>query len=604
MKVALVLFTIGVLLLPSVTEAQETPANPSQSRGLTIDLVAKLVQAGIPPERVVELIQETPSYFDLSLQTIENLRNAGVPAIVLDAMLKSRSKGPGAPQSPPTPSPANTSGNPPPPTNIHPIPVSPGSGGSGSGRSGGTGSTGGNSSSQVPPHSPIRLRQAKAAQIPAAAWSPPAKQPDPGCPISKTFSKPGKLHKVYLDYDTGSSSASRLGSSGQYCFALGNANPLYDWAIILNVVEPTGNPFDLLNDAIQTLTKLSTGASSTKPPTPNPNARNACSALDLKDVTAAATTLKQSLAAMVPDKDSSGKVGYIPLKTTLDKWDPIPEAFNSFKTEVIRLQSELPDSSDTEGCDADLLAQAESVILDDYLKVSAEVQDLAMKLSRPSVQYYERALEGTVAADLVATPSYAGTADGSKTFHFDPSFGILSSSAGFLLTRLQTRSYASATAPDPSDMTKTQNVLRVDYGAGIRPALVALLTGNVPQVNSRNFGLGISAGPVFDITNGKADTSRFGIFGGLSFRFTPWVFLTPGVHFGEFADFPQGFSHSGQVIPANTGTPTPVKRYTARFAFGITFKLKDLGAPTGTGQAKTQQGGSSPQSTAATGSNQ
>jgi hypothetical protein len=46
----------------------------------------------------------------------------------------------------------------------------------------------------------------------------------------------------------------------------------------------------------------------------------------------------------------------------------------------------------------------------------------------------------------------------------------------------------------------------------------------------------------------------------------------------EFADFPQGFTQAGQVIPPNTGTPTATKRYTARFAFAITFKVKDLGS--------------------------
>src|SRR5262249_16266145 len=148
----------------------------------------------------------------------------------------------------------------------------------------------------------------------------------------------------------------------------------------------------------------------------------------------------------------------------------------------------------------------------------------------------------------------------------------------FLITNLPARSYSSVTAPNPADPTTTQNVLSVDNGRGARPALTVLLTGNIPQVNSHNFGLGFSAGPVFDISNGKADTSRFGFFVGPSVRLTPWIFLTPGFHFGEFADFPQGFNHPGQVIPANTGTPVPVKRFTGRFAFGVTFKLKDLGS--------------------------
>jgi hypothetical protein len=157
------------------------------------------------------------------------------------------------------------------------------------------------------------------------------------------------------------------------------------------------------------------------------------------------------------------------------------------------------------------------------------------------------------------------------------------------VTRLPARSYASATAPDPADPTKARNVLRVDNNDGLRTTLAALLTANAPWVNSRNLGLGVSAGPVFDISSGRADTSRFGFFGGLSLRVTPWAFLTPGFHFGEFADFPQGFTRPGQVIPDNTGTPTANKRYTARFAFGVTFKLKDLGSPLG-GSSNAQSG--------------
>jgi len=236
------------------------------------------------------------------------------------------------------------------------------------------------------------------------------------------------------------------------------------------------------------------------------------------------------------------------------------------------------------------LGTAIAVILDDYPKTRKDYRALLDRMARPDEQYLERSLDAYAPADLVLTPSYAGTALTAKTLHFDASFPILSSSAGFLLTELQARAYSSVTAPDPSDPTKTQNVLKVDDGAGIRPALTVLLTGNVPQVNWHNVGLGVSAGPVFDISNGKADTSRLGFFGGLSLRLTPWIMLTPGVHVGEYADYPQGFTHAGQVIPPNTGTPNPTKRYTARFAFAITWKIKDLGAATSQGgQAQQSQ---------------
>jgi hypothetical protein len=588
MKPALTLFTLSVFVLsyPVAVVAQQPVIKKgvTQNSGLTTELVVNLVNAGVPADQIVEMIRRTPSDFNLTLETIDNLRKAGVPTTVLDAMIKARRTGVVGTPNPPTPQPNPQStpqpgaGAPAPPTNITPTP-------------GATPPT----STPPPAANVTRVTSADAqrlerARIPIPApFRLPAKKPDPGC---GSVSQGKKVHQVDLDYDTGSSSHSHLEDTGLYCFALRNANALYDWSVVVNVSEPTGNPFDLLNDAIRTLTSLATGASETagkaagKPPTPAP--ATCPSPDDIRAVAQKAEALRGMLAGMVPGKDSDGKVAYIPVAETRKRWEEIPNAFNAFEEAVRELQKKLP-ADPNMPCDSDLLAQAESIILDDYPRVRKQYEELANRLSRPDVFYYARRLEATSSADLVATPSYAGVADGSKTFHFEPSFGILSSSAGFLLTRLPARSYSSVTAPNPADLTQTQNVLSVDFGAGTRPALVVLLTGNLPQLNRRNFGLGISAGPVFDIAQGKADTSRFGLFTGASLRITPWVFLTPGIHFGEFADFPPGFSRVGQVIPENTGTPVPVKRYTGRFAFSFTFKLKDLGAVISSGGENNNQ---------------
>ena len=445
------------------------------------------------------------------------------------------------------------SGGPPPPTNVNPAPAT-----TPSPSAGNTTATQG---------SDDRLQQARSADIGAGSWVAPQKQSATGCPITSP-----KPHNVDVYYESGSSSDSRLSKTGLYCFAVNDANALFDWAVSLNVTEPSGNPFDLINDAIQTLSKLATGA--TKQPTPAPG----CT-MDLDSATKKSTALTGAFSNLTP-KDSNGKVVYAKPTATQAAMNALTAAFGEYETAVRSLQTALK-SPDATKCDSGSLSQAEDILLKDYPKVRKDYQDLATRLSHSDVQYYERRLDPTSSADLVVTPSYSGTAMASKTYHFDPSFGILSSSAGFVLTELQARSYSSATAPDPNDPTKTQNVLKVDYGSGIRPALVVLLTGNLPQLNRRNLGIGVSAGPLFDVSSGKADTSKFGFFGGLSLRVTPWVFLTPGVHVGEFADFPQGFTHAGQVIPANTGTPSANKRYSARFAFAITWRIKDLGASTG-----------------------
>jgi hypothetical protein len=159
---------------------------------------------------------------------------------------------------------------------------------------------------------------------------------------------------------------------------------------------------------------------------------------------------------------------------------------------------------------------------------------------------------------------------------------ILSSSGGFLITELPAPSYSSVTAPVPPGNTSIQNVLGVNDGSGPRPALTALLNFHLPNIHhfalsGKKYGLALSAGPVLDISNGKADTSRIGVFSGVSLHLWNQLFITPGVHVGEFAGFPQGYTAAGQLIPPNSGTPTGVKRYTARFGFAITFKIKDFG---------------------------
>ncbi len=585
MKRLLALFSLSVLVLshPVAGVAQKTVVKKAvtQNSGLTIELVVNLLNAGVPADQIVEMIRRTPSDFNLTLETIDSLRKAGVPTNVLDAMIKARRTVVVVTNNPPTPQPTQpSSGGPIPPTNINPGPAAT------------------PTSTPAPQATPRtattaeqeRLKSARLATIPSSPWTPPTIQQDPGCPLSDKKI----VERVDLDYDTGSSSHSHLERTGLYCFALRNANPLYDWNVVVNVTEPTGNPLDMINDAIRTLTSLATGAAQeaaaadTRPkPQPTRLGVTCPTSNDIRAVVQKAETLRDLLAVMHPGKDSDGKVAYITVAETRKRWEPIPDAFNAFEQAVKELQKTLPENA--ADCDEELLAQAESIILDDYPRVRKQYQALATRLSKPTVFYHARRLEATSSADLVATPSYAGVADGSKTFHFSPSFGILSSSAGFLLTRLPARAYSSVTAPNPADLTQTQSVLGVDFGAGTRPALVVLLTGNPPWLNRRNFGLGISAGPVFDISAGKADTSKFGFFTGASLRVTPWIFLTPGIHFGEFADFPPGFTRPGQVIPQGTGTPVPAKRYTGRFAFSFTFKLKDLGAAISSGGENNKQ---------------
>jgi hypothetical protein len=132
MKPALTLFTLSVFLLScpvlSIAQKRVIKKDVTQNAGLTIELVVKLVNAGVPADQIVETIRRTPSDFNLTLEMIDNLRKAGFPTTVLDAMIKARRTGvvgpftAPTPQSNPQPTPQPDPGAPLPPTNINPNP--------------------------------------------------------------------------------------------------------------------------------------------------------------------------------------------------------------------------------------------------------------------------------------------------------------------------------------------------------------------------------------------------------------------------------------------------------------------------------------------------
>src|SRR5207249_6114304 len=84
----------------------------------------------------------------------------------------------------------------------------------------------------------------------------------------------------------------------------------------------------------------------------------------------------------------------------------------------------------------------------------------------------------------------------------------------------------------------------------------------------------------------------FGFFTRLSAHLHHRIYFTPGFHFGQFADFPVGFGN-GSAVPANFGELTPVKRWTTRFGFAITFKTKDFSGLTQSSTPTVKSGDSS-----------
>ncbi|HEV2914457.1 MAG TPA: hypothetical protein VGX92_14360 [Pyrinomonadaceae bacterium] len=150
-----------------------------------------------------------------------------------------------------------------------------------------------------------------------------------------------------------------------------------------------------------------------------------------------------------------------------------------------------------------------------------------------------------------------------------PSY-ILTLSVGPVFSEIQDRAYDDRKSP-----TSTLTILTVEGNSRFRPEGIALLNYSIPGVDSELGGLALSAGPVIRFGS-KSDLATLGFFTGISGHFRHRIFFTPGVHFGEFADFPVGFGN-GSEVPASFGELTPVKRWTARFAFGISFQTLSFG---------------------------
>jgi hypothetical protein len=177
------------------------------------------------------------------------------------------------------------------------------------------------------------------------------------------------------------------------------------------------------------------------------------------------------------------------------------------------------------------------------------------------------------------------TKDGERSFDLNLTSDILTLTVGALFSRIQDRSYEARKFPG-SD----QNVLVTEGSSRLRPEGVALLNYLLPYVDSDTVGLAISAGPAIRFGS-KSDLATLGFFTGPSLHLHRRFFVTAGVHIGEFADFPAGFINNSPV-PANFGELKPVKRWTGRFAFSISFRTASFGNLAGSQETKTVGGSS------------
>jgi hypothetical protein len=236
----------------------------------------------------------------------------------------------------------------------------------------------------------------------------------------------------------------------------------------------------------------------------------------------------------------------------------------------------------------------------DYLSTSCKSdKDAQDFLSGPYHQFdnFRKRVEGPHIAQGVAQASTGDVASVKVTvtekwrnvsvdsqtwvLHFS---SVLNLSGGVLFSTLPDVSYIRRKIPttDQSGAATTTEVLGVEGGSRPVPMLLGLLNYRIPYLDSDKWGLDFSSGPAIRL-GGQSNTNSFGYFVGLSFNLWHRLYITPGVHVGQYADFPAGFA-PGTPIPTDFGELVPVKRWTARFAIGITYKTLDLGALKG--QAK------------------
>ncbi len=83
----------------------------SNAFGITPDNVIQMHKSGLPAEVIVQTLQSTGSTFNLSVSDVKKLREAGVPANVIDVMVSSGMPAPEPPPEPaPEPSPLDATG--------------------------------------------------------------------------------------------------------------------------------------------------------------------------------------------------------------------------------------------------------------------------------------------------------------------------------------------------------------------------------------------------------------------------------------------------------------------------------------------------------------
>lgn len=590
------LLTLPWLLCEPRILAQETTV-------LDNNAVVQMVRWHLKDAEIIAAIAGNQTNFELSAATIKDLKSRGISEPVIDAMFTAAKKS--------AESPAPKSMN----LKAKPVPATLTSAAEGTHPSAAPQTTPvpqatvtPQPAAIIPAHSPARLDAAIHTNA-TPLTLPPL---DTMCPKDNDGKTPSRTITLY--FPSGTSDPTTVNDSGSTCFVVqGFNNIVYTSTFALTETAPSDTAFADLQDAISKVTALSFAnvdatsqkKSQDKASTNKSLLAPSCPAgLPAAITTAqgAATQFGNALAAIDPGKDASGKVNLVDVATTVGKWQAVPPAYRQFEAAVSQLIAVLQ-QPDVDVCSDEWLSAAENIVLEVYSSSPSGARNefaIRQRLvdSDHTVRFTSR-LHSTSSYTLTMTANNPqGTvANGTVTFELAAGHKILSTSGGFLVTWVPNPSYASVTAPNGT--TATQNVLAVNNPTGPTVGLVALVDVYLPNIhfgqhkiplNGRGWGLAFSAGPSYNVSNGKADTTKFGLFAGPSIHIRNQFFVTPGFNLGQYSALPQGFTQAGQVIPPNSGTPTGISRWTTRFALAFTYKIKDFGQSTTPSQVSGNQG--------------
>jgi hypothetical protein len=171
---------------------------------------------------------------------------------------------------------------------------------------------------------------------------------------------------------------------------------------------------------------------------------------------------------------------------------------------------------------------------------------------------------------LTCDPTSKST--GGCAIEYDPTNDILSNSQGFLVTTLPAYSFARANVPGSTD-----SVLQVTTTKPARVAVAAVFNVRIPfpylERRSANYRTALTFGPAYQLDAPDQTANRLGFFFGLSLLMYKHFVLTPGVHLAQYSQYPAGFTHDGQDIPASfTGPLTSTSKNTLKFGVLLSFK--------------------------------